>query len=116
MKIVDVAKICHEANKVFCVSIGDFSQVPQVIAPENIKQSVITGVEFHLAGKYTPEESHNSWIEFKVNDGWVYGPEKDSEKKKTHPCLVPYNELPEEQQIKDYLFSGIVDSLKKFIK
>lgn len=115
MKIVDVAKICHEANKSFYESLGDYSQESWEHAPENIKQSAITGVEFHLTGKHTPEESHNAWCEFKLDDGWKYGPEKDLDKKE-HPCLVPYSELPEEQQIKDYLFSGIVNSLKKFIK
>ena len=32
-------------------------------------------------------------------DGWVWGPARDDAKKQ-HPCLVPYEELPEEE--KDY--------------
>ena len=47
----------------------------------------------------------------KINDGWVYGEVKDAEKK-THPCIVPFEELPEFQQKKDALFCAIVDSLK----
>lgn len=47
----------------------------------------------------------------KIEDGWVYGDEKDTEKK-THPCLVPYEELPEFQKKKDALFQAIVDALK----
>ncbi len=31
---------------------------------------------------------------------------------KTHPCLVPFNDLPTFQQAKDTLFCSIVDSLK----
>ena len=38
-----------------------------------------------------------------VADGWVYGIVKDPESK-THPCLVPYQDLPAEQRIKDSLF------------
>jgi len=39
------------------------------------------------------------------------GETKDPDKKQ-HPCLVPYNELSKEQQIKDALFTAIVDSFK----
>jgi hypothetical protein len=50
-------------------------------------------------------------MEDKIKDGWVYGETKDAEKK-THPCLVPFHELPEFQQKKDKLFCAIVDALK----
>jgi hypothetical protein len=46
----------------------------------------------------------------KLDAGWVYGEVKDAEKK-THPCLVPFSELPPFQQQKDSLFCGIVDAL-----
>ncbi|CDQ41843.1 hypothetical protein [Virgibacillus salexigens] len=32
---------------------------------------------------------------------------------KTHPCLVPYNELPVEQKTKDYLFKAVIDTVIK---
>jgi len=51
--------------------------------------------------------------EGKVDSGWVYGEVKDVEKK-THPCIVPYEQLPVEQQSKDYIFKGIVDAYKKY--
>ena len=54
---------------------------------------------------------HNNWSAEKVADGWVYGEVKDVEKK-THPCLVPFDQLPLFQQKKDKLFSAIVDALK----
>jgi hypothetical protein len=49
-----------------------------------------------------PEDSHNSWLKEKQDDGWAYGTEKDTEKK-LHPCFVPYEDLPEVQKAKDYL-------------
>jgi hypothetical protein len=55
----------------------------------------------------TPEDSHKNWLAHKVKDGWVYGPVKDVEKKE-HPCMVPYEELPLEQRVKDYLFRAVV--------
>lgn len=42
-------------------------------------------------------------------DGWKYGPNKDFERKE-HPCLVPYNELPEIQQRKDAVFRQTLDN------
>jgi len=47
----------------------------------------------------------------KVDTGWVYGKLKDGDKK-THPCIVPFDELPEYQKKKDMLFCAIVDALK----
>lgn len=67
------------------------------------------GVEKALDGA-TPEDLHQSWCDFKAADGWVYGEVKDAEAK-THPCLVPYEELPEEQRIKDDLFKAVVGAL-----
>ena len=43
----------------------------------------------------------------KVRDGWVYGEVKDGVKK-THPCLVPYNQLSVEQRSKDSLMISSV--------
>lgn len=109
-KISMIAKICHEANKAFCEGIGDDSQMEWEKAPENIRASAIDGVRNVLRNPdLTPEDSHISWLEFKINDGWKYGPEKDT-KKKTHPCLLPYDALEENDKIKDALFTNIVKS------
>ena len=49
----------------------------------------------------------------KVERGWQYGPLKDADLKE-HPCIVPFDELPPEQQAKDHLFKAIVDALAVF--
>lgn len=116
MTTEDVAQICHEANKAYCDTMGDFSQSTWGLAADWQKQSAIKGVEFHLTNPDAgPENSHESWLAEKRADGWKYGPVKDAEKKE-HPCFVPYNELPAEQQAKDYLFRGIVHALAPFVK
>ncbi len=43
------------------------------------------------------ENAHDIWAEARKNEGWTYGPNRDDEKKQT-PCLVPYNELPEQEK------------------
>lgn len=111
----NVAQICHEANKGLCATQGDFTQTEWAIAPEWQKDSAIMGVEFHLANPdANAEDSHNSWLKVKEDDGWKYGPVKNPDLKE-HPCFLPFGELPESQQAKDHLFKGIVHALAKFV-
>ncbi len=110
--LVSIAKVCHQANKAFCETHGDFSQKDWNEAEDWQRESAIKGVAFRINNPESGNDAqHNSWMEEKVNDGWVYGEVKDPEKK-THPCIVPFEELPEFQQKKDALFCSIVDALK----
>lgn len=43
---------------------------------------------------------HEVWSQNRMNEGWVYGPVRNDEKRET-PCLVPYEELPEEEKAYD---------------
>lgn len=68
----------------------------------------MAGVQFHIDHPdASPSASHDSWLEEKRRDGWKYGAIKDADLKE-HPCFLPYNQLPIEQRIKDYLFRAIV--------
>jgi hypothetical protein len=107
-----IAQVCHEANRAYCASIGDDSQKPWTDAPSWQRESAVEGVQRILLGMIThPHQAHDSWAAHKVQTGWTYGPVKD-ETKKEHHCLVPYAELPPEQQKKDALFFAIVNALK----
>ena len=48
---------------------------------------------------------HEVWAKGRLDDGWTYGPER-SESLRTHSCLVPYDELTEEE--KDYAALGML--------
>jgi hypothetical protein len=116
MTIKAIAAVCHEANRALCAGLGDFSQQPWPMAPEWQAQSAVTGVEFNLANPDAPASaSHDSWLAEKERDGWKYGAVKDAEKKE-HPCYVPYEELPKEQQAKDHLFKAIVAALAPLVE
>lgn len=111
-KVIHIAIVCHEAIKEWCELNGDQSQVDWYLAPGWQRESAINGVKFRLENPDDgPDAQHNAWSADKIADGWVYGEVKDAEKK-THPCLVPFDYLPEFQQKKDRLFSTIVDALK----
>ncbi len=106
--IEQVARACHEVNRAYCKALGDDSQVAWEDAPQWQKDSAVLGVQLHVnhpdAG---PQASHESWMAQKIADGWVYGAFKDPENKR-HPCLVPFDQLPREQQAKDFIFRAVV--------
>lgn len=110
MKIKDVARIAHEVNRAYCTAIGDTSQPAWKDAPEWQKDSAISGVMHFMKDIHvTPQSMHENWMRDKVADGWVYGLYKDPVNKE-HPCLVPYDELPLEQRVKDHLFLAVCNA------
>ncbi len=52
---------------------------------------------------------HEVWAAGRIADGWTYGEKRDDEAK-THPCLVPYEELPESE--KEYDRHTAISTLK----
>lgn len=100
------ARAAHEANRAYCIALGDDSQPPWEAAPEWQRTSARNGVRGALAGA-TPEQSHESWLAEKTATGWKYGAVKDPEKRE-HPCFVPYVELPPAQRAKDAIFTTVV--------
>lgn len=103
-----IARTCHEVNRAYCQRLGDFSQVPWNEVPEWQRDSARNGVRAILADpSTTPEQSHLNWRAQKEAEGWVFGPVKDVELKQ-HPCMLPYDQLPAEQQTKDHLFGAVV--------
>ena len=43
---------------------------------------------------------HEVWAQNRIREGWTYGPVRDDQKRQT-PCLVPYDQLPEEEKAYD---------------
>lgn len=109
----DTARVAHQLNKAYCEMLGDNTQVDWGDAPEWQQTSAILGVEFHHQFPDAGDEgSHESWRAEKTREGWKYGPVKDVEKKE-HPCMVDFDELPLEQQIKDALFRAVCINLDR---
>jgi RyR domain len=108
----DIASIIHDANRRLQIITGDPEPSPPWDeAPEYQARQAIDGVlEVLRDPALTPEGSHEKWNERMRADGWTYGDVKDPEAK-THPCLLPFTELPREQQQKDRLFIAIVRAL-----
>lgn len=108
-----IAELAHEVNRAYCAAIGDKSQPAWDEAPDWQQKSAINGVRFHRDNPdATPADSHESWLRQKEAEGWVYGPDKNPDKKE-HPCMLPYNELPLDQRVKDFLFRAVVHTAVK---
>jgi ryanodine receptor 2 len=58
------------------------------------------------------ENTHEVWAKRRLADGWTYGPRRD-DGAKSHPCLVPYAELPESE--KDYDRATAMETLKAIL-
>lgn len=104
-----VASVIHEANRQFRLVLGQTPGPHWAEADANLKASAIHGVEKALTG-ISDEELHEEWVRYKAAQGWQYGPMKDPVKL-THPCMVPYADLPEEERRKDRLFRAVVSAL-----
>lgn len=114
--IREIARVCHEINRAYCKAIGDHSQSEWDEAPDWQQDSAINGVRMHLEhyaerGDWpSPRDSHISWLNEKAATGWKYGPVKDADKKE-HPCFMAYDDLPEAQRVKDFLFGATIKAL-----
>lgn len=110
-KITNIAIVCHEANLAWCHLNDDYIQPHWGDAPQEQIDTTIDCVLFALAyPDAKPEDGHNNWMMNMTIYGWVYGEVKDTVAK-THPCMVPFDQLPEWQQKKDKLFLAIVRAL-----
>lgn len=58
------------------------------------------------------ENVHEVWAKNRMEEGWIYDTRRD-DIKKTHPCLVPYDQLPESE--KEYDRNTATDTLKLVI-
>ena len=52
---------------------------------------------------------HEVWAQGRMKEGWIYGEHRD-DKLKTTPCLVPYDELPEQE--KEYDRNTAMETLR----
>ena len=63
-------------------------------------------------GELLAKNTHDTWAAQRLADGWRYGEQRD-DAKKLHPCLIPYEELPEEE--KEYDRKTATEALKLLV-
>ena len=56
--------------------------------------------ELNVLVEKMAENVHEVWAQSRIEQGWTYGPERNDALQQ-HPCLVPYQELPEIEKAYD---------------
>jgi len=62
----------------------------------------------------TPEAAHQSWVDAYEQMGWMYGPVRDPDAR-THPDMVPFDQLEQREQNKDAVFLALVAIARDWI-
>ncbi len=62
---------------------------------------------------YISKNVHEVWAETRIKQGWTWGEVRDDSLKK-HPCLIPYEELTEEEKLFDH--NTAIGTLKLIMK
>lgn len=93
-----LAEIMHLGWVGFQIAAGQpYNEIPT----EDQLKSLRDAIENRRGkSKLSPAEEHDNWMRFKLSDGWKYGNVKDVIAK-THPDILPFEELPEIEQRKD---------------
>lgn len=65
--------------------------------------------------KSSPEELHDDWVKAYEAMGWRYGPVRDRHSK-THPDMVPFDQLEERERDKDAVFVALCEIARQWIR
>lgn len=80
-------------------------------------RSMMTPVVAMMCGpdrKSDAEELHDDWVKAYQAMGWTYGPVRDVEAK-THPDMVPYDDLEPRERDKDEVFVALCEIARQWI-
>lgn len=85
----------------------DYTPAPMDLSSVDLPESLIQ------LSERIAENVHEVWAKARMDEGWTYGEKRDDIHKK-HPCLVPYDELPEEE--KEYDRNTAMNTIKMVTK
>ena len=109
-EIVELAAMtAHNVNNALRAGLGETVKPAWQDCLPSFRKTVMQGVLGVIQGN-GPEKSHESWTAAKAALGWTYGP-VENEALKTHPCMVPYAQLPDAQKQKDTIFIATVKAV-----
>jgi len=81
--------------------------------PQVIDTSLVELSEDILAlTELLAKNAHDIWAKQRLSEGWQLGPQRDDQKLE-HPCLIPYEKLPESE--KEYDRNAAMQTLKAIV-
>lgn len=93
----------------FLEDVGAAKYIPQPISTSD----VILPAAMNQLVEQLARNVHDNWALGRIKEGWTYGPQRDDANKK-HPCLVDYDELPENE--KEYDRNTAMETVKLILK
>lgn len=112
MKPLNIAIACFVAMSASSIAFGGEPSLGWDDTPEYKRESSIALVEKILANpEATPESFHTDWVAKMIADGWKFDQLYD-ETLKTHPQLVLYADLSQEQRTNDHITFAMVNHLR----
>ena len=115
MRVLDIAEIAHEVNRAYCEAAGEEPPPHWGQAPQWQRDSALSGVQSYLQNDgLSPRDMHECWRSYREHEGWVYGDLEDFSCRR-HPNMLRYDDLPQEQKVKDRLFYAVAKSLRRFL-
>lgn len=90
-------------------SLANASYIPQPLDTSDIELPE----ELKVLAESLAANVHEVWSSGRIREGWSFGPVRDDKNKK-HPCLVPYDELPESE--KEYDRHTSQETIKMILK
>ena len=87
---------CTEKKKEESVLVVKEEYTPRPIDTSNVQLPK----ELDELAELIAENVHEVWAQSRMEEGWTYGKERNDEQKQ-HPCLVPYEDLPEGERAYD---------------
>ena len=102
-----IARVIHAAIRTWSTAHGQPDMPDWDVAPQWMKDSTFASIQFVLEHPDADAGAqHVQWMNQRRAQGWTYGPVRD-EARKTHPMLVPFDQLPIMEQKIDELVSAI---------
>ncbi|MFN4225305.1 MAG: RyR domain-containing protein [Hyphomonas sp.] len=106
-----IARTVHEALRGWAAAHGQHDIPGWDDAPEwmhaSTRESVLHALE---NGGADGRSQHEQWLAQKRADGWRHGPVKDAAAK-THPLMIPWDQLPDWERRKDTLINALARAL-----
>lgn len=87
-------------------------KVKYIPKPEST-EGVCLPDELDMLVEHLAKNVHEVWARTRMDEGWAYGVQRNDEDR-LHPCLIPYDELPENE--KDYDRNTAINTLKLISK
>jgi uncharacterized protein (DUF433 family) len=108
-----ILTVVHNANAVMKKINGEKHEELADMEPAR-RAGIKAAIKYALENDTTPEQSHINWLAAQEALGYKYGVEIDRVNL-LHPCMVPYEQLPAAQKLKDDMFMSIINSFKEKI-